>query len=115
MAACITIINVKKLSIRFLIAFLAWHAALAHAEASRLDDVLKSGKLRICMTGDYKPFTFQRADGTFEGMDADLGMSLAKAMGVEAQFIKTTWAGLMGDFLEKCVLPWVASPSRWNA
>ncbi|MES2069743.1 MAG: transporter substrate-binding domain-containing protein [Pseudomonadota bacterium] len=77
-------------------------AFAAHAQTSRLDEVLKSGKLRICMTGDYKPFTYQRADGNFEGMDVDLGLSLAKALGVEAQFIKTTWPRLMSDFLEKC-------------
>ncbi|GGC58730.1 cyclohexadienyl dehydratase [Undibacterium terreum] len=54
------------------------------------------------MTGDYKPFTYQQSNGVFEGMDVDLGQSLAKAMGVEAQFIKTSWPGLMNDFLEKC-------------
>ena len=102
MAANITIINMKKSFIQILISFFAIYGAAAHAQASRLDDVLKSGKLRICMTGDYRPFTYQRADGTFEGMDVDLGMSLAKALGVDAQFVKTSWPNLMGDFIEKC-------------
>ncbi|HTD03343.1 transporter substrate-binding domain-containing protein [Undibacterium sp.] len=91
----------KTLTLLFL-SFFALHSGLAAAQVSRLDEVLKSGKLRICMTGDYKPFSYQRADGTFEGMDVDLGASLAKAMGVEAQFVKTTWTGLMNDFIEKC-------------
>ncbi|WP_197034921.1 transporter substrate-binding domain-containing protein [Herbaspirillum sp. RV1423] len=72
------------------------------AETSRLDEVLKSGKLRVCMTGDYKPFTYFKTDNTFEGMDVDLAQSLAKALGVEAQFVKTTWSTLMEDFLAKC-------------
>ncbi|NEX63073.1 transporter substrate-binding domain-containing protein [Noviherbaspirillum galbum] len=76
----------------------------AHAEASRLDDVIKSGKLRVCTTGDYKPFTYLAADGSnnFEGMDIDMARSLAKALGVEAVFVKSSWPTLMNDFLEKC-------------
>lgn len=72
------------------------------AETSRLDEVLKSGKLRICMTGDYKPFTFYKTDNSFEGIDVDLAQSLAKSLGVQPEFIKTTWSTLMNDFLAKC-------------
>lgn len=76
--------------------------AAAQVAASRLDDVIKSGNLRVCMTGDYKPFTFLKADNSFEGIDVDLARSLAKAIGVEARFVKTSWSKLTGDFLEKC-------------
>lgn len=75
----------------------------AHAaDASRLDDVIRSGRLRVCMTGDYKPFTFYRTDNTFEGMDVDLAQSLAMSLGGQVQFVKTTWSTLMQDFLAKC-------------
>jgi cyclohexadienyl dehydratase len=74
----------------------------AHADASRLDDILQSGRLRVCTTGDYKPFTYQNADGGFEGMDIDMANSLAAALGVKPQFVKTAWPSLMKDFLEKC-------------
>ncbi|EJN09761.1 transporter substrate-binding domain-containing protein [Herbaspirillum sp. YR522] len=77
-------------------------AADADAVASRLDRVLGSGKLRICMTGDYKPFTFYRPDQQFEGIDVELAQSLAKSLGVEAQFVKTTWSTLMNDFVAQC-------------
>ena len=76
--------------------------AAAQAMSSRLDEVIKSGNLRVCMTGDYKPFTFLKADNSFEGIDVDLARSLAKALGVEARFVKTSWSKLSGDFLEKC-------------
>ena len=69
---------------------------------SRLDQILKSGTLRVCMTGDYKPFTYYRPDQTFEGMDVELAQSLATSLGVEAQFIKTTWSTLMNDFIAQC-------------
>jgi cyclohexadienyl dehydratase len=74
----------------------------AQAAPSRLDDVIQSGTLRVCMTGDYKPFTFLKADNSFEGIDVDLARSLAKALGVEARFVKTNWSNLTNDFLEKC-------------
>ena len=72
------------------------------AEDSRLDDVIKRGALRVCTPGDYKPFSLAKADGTFEGIDVDLVQSMAKSLGVEAKFIKTSWPKLMDDFVEKC-------------
>ena len=79
-------------------------AAIAAADPapSRLDQIIQSGKLRVCTTGDYKPFTFYKADQTFEGIDIDLAQSFAKAIGVQAQFVKTSWPTLTNDFLEKC-------------
>jgi cyclohexadienyl dehydratase len=35
-------------------------------------------------------------------MDVDLATAMAKSMGVEAQFVKTSWSKLMDDFLDKC-------------
>ena len=77
--------------------------ALAQApSASRLDDVIKSGKLRVCTPGDYKPFSFYKPDGSYEGLDIDLVQSAAKALGVQVEMVKTAWPNLMKDFLEKC-------------
>ncbi|MFX1673693.1 transporter substrate-binding domain-containing protein [Paraburkholderia sp. A2WS-5] len=69
---------------------------------SRLDQVLSRGTLRACTTGDYKPYSFYKQDGTFEGIDIDMAESLAKSLGVKAEFVKTTWSNLMNDFLAKC-------------
>ena len=57
--------------------------------ASTLDTVMQTGVLRACTPGDYKPFSFLRSDGVFEGIDADLAQSLAKALGVQ---LKLIWA-----------------------
>ena len=77
--------------------------ALAQAPTgSRLDDIIKNGKLRVCTPGDYKPFSLQRADGGYEGLDIDLVQSAAKALGVEVVMVKTAWSSLMKDFVEKC-------------
>ena len=81
---------------------LAGVGTLAQAQESRLDAVQKSGALRVCTPGDYKPFSAPKADGAFEGIDVDLVQSMAKSLGVEAKFVKTSWPKLMDDFVEKC-------------
>ena len=77
-------------------------AVTASAQESRLDDVAKRGALRVCTPGDYKPFSLAKADGTFEGLDVDLVQSMAKSLGVEAKFVKTSWPKLMDDFVAQC-------------
>jgi cyclohexadienyl dehydratase len=77
-------------------------AGAASAEDSRLDDVAKRGSLRVCTPGDYKPFSLAKTDGSFEGLDVDLVQSMAKSLGVEAKFVKTSWPRLMDDFIDKC-------------
>ena len=74
------------------------------AEDSRLDDVIKRGALRVCTPGDYKPFSLASGDAGFEGLDVDLVQAMAKSLGVEARFVKTSWPKLMDDFVEKCDL-----------
>ena len=70
---------------------------------STLARVTQSGILRVCTPGDYKPFSFQRAPGEFEGLDVDLMGSLATALNAKPQFVKTTWANLLPDFVAgKC-------------
>lgn len=77
-------------------------AAPHPATASRLDDIISRGTLRICTTGDYKPYSFLRPDGQFEGIDIDAAQSLAQSLNVKPEFVKTSWSNLMGDFIAKC-------------
>ena len=72
-------------------------AAAQTGAESRLDAIPKAGALQVCTTGDYKPFTLAKDDG-YEGIDIELAKSLAKALGVEAKFVRTKWADLMADF-----------------
>jgi cyclohexadienyl dehydratase len=82
---------------------LALPVSLANAQVpSRLDDIIKSGKLRVCTPGDYKPFSFHRPDGGYEGLDIDLVQAAAKSLGVEVEMVKSGWPTLMKDFIEKC-------------
>jgi cyclohexadienyl dehydratase len=71
-------------------------------EQSRLDAVQKSGVLRVCTPGDYRPFSLARSDGSYEGLDVDLVQSMAKALGVKVEFVKAPWPQLMDTFVDKC-------------
>ena len=72
-------------------------AALAPAQAGRLDDIAARGVLRVGSTGDYKPFSYRQTDGGFIGMDVELAGELARALGVRLELVPTTWPTLMTD------------------
>jgi cyclohexadienyl dehydratase len=76
--------------------------ASAHAQqapASRLDDIIKRGTLRVGMTGDYLPFTsLDKATSKFRGFDVDMAEALGKALGVKVEYVQTAWPQLMKDF-----------------
>ena len=92
---------------RFVAGLVSFTCALAsHAQSapeSTLDVVMKQGVLRACTPGDYKPFSFLRPDGAYEGIDIDLANLLAAAMGAKLEIVKTSWANLLPDFTSaKC-------------
>jgi cyclohexadienyl dehydratase len=88
-----------SISLAGALAALSFGVTPAHAQsASALDGVTQAAVLRACTPGDYKPFSFQKPDGTFEGIDVDLAQSLATSMNAKLEFVKTSWANLMADF-----------------
>jgi cyclohexadienyl dehydratase len=48
------------------------------------------------MTGDYAPFSLERA-GMLEGLDVESGTALARSLGAQAIFVRTSWPTLMDD------------------
>ena len=62
-----------------------------------LDRIEASHSLRIGLTGDYRPFSTLDAEGSFTGLDVDLGRSLAAALKVQPVFVKTSWPTLGAD------------------
>jgi len=68
------------------------------AATSQLDAIIERGYIRVGMTGDYKPFTYLNPKtNEFEGYDVDAAKELAKDLGVEVRFVKTTWSDMMKD------------------
>lgn len=70
---------------------------------SNLDKVLQQKTLTVCTTGDYKPYTFLKEDGSYEGIDIAMAESLANSLGAKVKWVKTTWKTLTPDFVAgKC-------------
>ncbi|MFC4309569.1 gamma subclass chorismate mutase AroQ [Steroidobacter flavus] len=70
---------------------------LRPAAMPALERIKASNVLRIGMTGDYAPFTLERG-GELSGADVQMGDALAKSLGVQPQFVSTSWSTLMRDF-----------------
>jgi cyclohexadienyl dehydratase len=68
-----------------------------------VNQIVGQGKVRVCSTGDYAPFTHYDGHG-WTGMDIDLAHDLAKNLGVELDLVQTTWANMVRDVGSKCDL-----------
>jgi cyclohexadienyl dehydratase len=68
------------------------------AQAASLAAVQSAGVLRVGTTGDYKPFAFRDADGSYRGADITMARQLATSLGVRVEFVPTIWAKLNDDF-----------------
>lgn len=71
-------------------------SALRITATPTLATVQKVGVLRVGTTGDYAPFSDDRA-GALQGLDIDFAQALAKSWGVRVAFVRTSWPTLMAD------------------
>ncbi|MFI8929324.1 transporter substrate-binding domain-containing protein [Streptomyces sp. NPDC053474] len=62
-----------------------------------LDSVPKRGVLRVCTTGDYRPFTHREGDGGYRGIDIDMARDLAASLDAKPKFTATTWKEIVDD------------------
>jgi cyclohexadienyl dehydratase len=67
-----------------------------------LSEVLQRGTVRVCSTGDYRPFTYRDPAGTWSGLDIDMANDMAGRLGVRVVLVPTTWASLVDDLNTKC-------------
>ena len=54
--------------------------------------VKAAGVLKIGTKDDYVPWSYRAADGSFKGLEVDIGNKIAQALGVKAEFIKVNSA-----------------------
>lgn len=64
-------------------------SAAIPAYADKLDDIVSSGKLRCAVVLDFPPMGSRNANNEPEGFDVDYCRDLAKALGVEPEFVET--------------------------
>ncbi len=61
--------------------------------------ILDRGTILFGTTGDYRPLSFREADGTYWGFGIDVANEIAKRLGVNIAFKKTSWPALTADVL----------------
>ncbi len=85
----------KKACLLIVMALLMLPTTAAFA-GERLDTILEKKVLRVGTPGDYRPFSLLR-DGQYSGFDIDLINKMAEEMGVQVEFVPTTWRNLLTD------------------
>ncbi|MBQ6273392.1 MAG: transporter substrate-binding domain-containing protein [Oscillospiraceae bacterium] len=70
------------------------------APAGALEAIRARGVLRVGTAGDYQPMSYLDPEtGRYVGFDAELAEDLAAALGVELEYVPTSWPTLMEDTL----------------
>ncbi|WP_156772349.1 transporter substrate-binding domain-containing protein [Mycobacterium sp. 1245805.9] len=67
-----------------------------------LPQILQRGTVRVCSTGDYRPFTYRDPQGIWSGLDIDMAIDMATRLGVRLDIVPTTWASVVDDLGSKC-------------
>ena len=75
-------------------------ASAANTDQSTLEAIMSRGVLRVGTAGDYQPMSYlDPSSGRYVGFDAELAEDLAAALGVELEYVETSWPTLMEDTL----------------
>lgn len=99
--------RILLLSITFilLVAAVPLASCGANDEHTELQDgitiqkIKRRGILLVGTTGDYRPLTFKENDGNYWGFGIEIAESIAKKLGVEVEFVPTSWPTLSADVL----------------
>lgn len=87
---------------RFVGALATCLALTANAETDRLQEILLSDNLRVCIWPDYYSISYRDPrTQILSGIDIDLAQELAKDLGVKLEFIDSSFARLVPDLLEE--------------
>ena len=71
------------------------------AKKSTLEQITKSGALRVGFEAGYLPFEMADKKGRFIGFDIDMAKEMAKAMGVKFVPVNTAWDGIIPALITK--------------
>ena len=76
----------------------------AQQTESRLYNITKSGKLRVCQYPLYYSISFRNPKtGAIEGIDSDLSKELAKELGVDLEIVESSFGTFIADLqANKC-------------
>ncbi len=100
-------------SIRFLVTLIIFFALSSlllsqktHAASEREQQIVQSGKLRVCIWPDYFSISYKnKKTGELEGIDIGLSREFAKDLGVTVEYVPTHFGIFMNDIeQDKCDL-----------
>src|SRR6478736_1686938 len=74
----------------------------APPRSAGLAQIAQRGTVRVCSTGDYRPFTYRDPQGNWSGLDIEMAHDMATRLGVRLDLVSTTWANLINDLNDKC-------------
>ena len=67
---------------------------------TKLAEIQERGALKVGTAGDYQPMSyFDPKTGRYVGFDAELAEDLAADLGVDVEYVETSWPTLMDDTL----------------
>ena len=67
---------------------------------SKLEEIMERGVLKVGSTGDYQPMSYLDPEtGSYVGFDTELVEDLAESLGVDVEYVETSWPTLMEDTL----------------
>ena len=90
----------RVVAVMAVLALLVCLCGFGTAEEGILEGIRARGVLRVGTAGDYQPMSYLDPEtGTYVGFDAALAEDLAAALGVEIEYVKTSWPTLMEDTL----------------
>lgn len=75
--------------------FVAGFSIVSTAQADTLDNIRKSGEIKIGTEGVYAPYTYHDVSGKLTGYDVEVSRALAKKLGVKPVFVETQWDGMI--------------------
>ena len=65
----------------------------------KVAEILDRGTILFGTTGDYRPLSFCEPDGTYWGFGIEVANEIARKLGVDIEFKKTSWPTLTADVL----------------
>ena len=67
---------------------------------TKVEDIQSRGVLKVGTAGDYQPMSYlDPGTGRYVGFDAELAEDLASSLGVDIEYVETSWPTLMDDTL----------------
>ena len=95
MKRLISINLIALITLAFCVGGSAFAADIELAKKSTLEKILQRGELRVGFEAGYMPFEMTDKKGRFVGFDIDMGIEMAKALGVKPVFVDTFWPSII--------------------